>query len=434
MNSKDLNLAEEIFPYFDYTNNNFAEALLLKLLTVPLSTKEAIYKRQQIIRGFDANWEAIRDFAYQRVAFAEVYSFLENVVEGKVALEKSRAKASVSLLVNSTKRIQLESRLVQTFLFFDNFNRKFLKQLDVNPFPEPFKHTFRNIYKFIDEVDALKFNNHNANLSISDIIEFYQAIEKLGSQGLKEFWEAFFEVEVFFSITKGIKVNGFCLPSFSEDGSFKINGFYHPVLKNPIKNSLELDAKDKVILLTGPNMSGKSTLLRTLGLCVFLSHVGIGVPASACTIPFYDRIAISINVEDSLQNGYSHFMREVINLKDVLIAANTHKRCFAIFDELFRGTNIDDATDITLSTVNGLTNYTGCLFFISTHILTMDHLITNGGVRKLNLECYVEGATPLFTYQLKDGWSDLKIGKILFDQEGITGLLNNSCISNIPTN
>ncbi len=85
-------------------------------------------------------------------------------------------------------------------------------------------------------------------------------------------------------------------------------------------------------------------------------------------MPFFTTISAAINLTDSIVSGYSHFMSEIITLKNVLTEAAANAKCFAVFDELFRGTNIEDALEISTATINGLTKFTNSLFFISTHL------------------------------------------------------------------
>jgi len=134
---------------------------------------------------------------------------------------------------------------------------------------------------------------------------------------------------------------------------------------------------------------------------------------------------LSINHNDSLANGYSHFMNEIIRLKNVVTEAAAGKRCFAVFDELFKGTNIDDAVKISTTTINGLTKFENSFFMISTHL----HQLKEGESIKMQkvgtyyIDCQVENGAPVFKYQIKEGWSDVKVGQILFRKEGLDELL-----------
>jgi DNA mismatch repair protein MutS len=119
-------------------------------------------------------------------------------------------------------------------------------------------------------------------------------------------------------------------------------------------------------------------------------------------------------------------MTEIDNLKKVVLAAEQGKNCFAIFDELFRGTNSDDALSISLITINGLKKFHNSCFFISTHLHSLkDQIGQDNDISLQHIDCKLSGGRPVFTYQLQDGWSDVKIGQILFEQTGLKALFSN---------
>lgn len=115
-------------------------------------------------------------------------------------------------------------------------------------------------------------------------------------------------------------------------------------------------------------------------------------------------------------------MNEVVNLKQVVLNAREGKRCFAIFDELFSGTNVEDAFEICKTTIQGLCAYSGSYFFISTHIQELKS-VSNGQMSNYYIDCELIDDQPRFTYRLKKGWSDIKVGRILFEKQGLNKLL-----------
>jgi len=172
-------------------------------------------------------------------------------------------------------------------------------------------------------------------------------------------------------------------------------------------------------------MSGKSTLLKAIGLCVYLAHLGMAVPAASCELIFFDVISISTHLKDDLVNGYSHFMREIKLLKDILEYENAGKKCFAVFDELFKGTNEEDALAISSLSIAGLAKSAASYFVVSTHLHQLKSIVEKDTVKiaMACLDCDLRNQQPVFTYKLKPGWSDLKIGQILFKLEGLDKLL-----------
>lgn len=207
---------------------------------------------------------------------------------------------------------------------------------------------------------------------------------------------------------------------------FEVSDVYHPAVANAVRNTFPLSPGENVLLLTGPNMAGKSTLLKTRSLCVYLAHLGSGVPATTCVLPYFDTIAVAINLNDNLLSGYSHFMTELLHLKTVLGQATGFQKCFAVFDDLFRGTNPDDALDITRATVSGLARFPNSVFFISTHLTQLEsHIVEDAlaAVGSYHIGCVLTEGKPVFFYKLKRGWSRLKIGRILFNEAGLPDLL-----------
>ncbi|HXB31497.1 MAG TPA: hypothetical protein VNW49_16840, partial [Puia sp.] len=261
-------------------------------------------------------------------------------------------------------------------------------------------------------------------IRIRHIVELMKIItEKVTNGQVASFWKRWFQFESYLSISNGIIKNGFVFPSFDET-AFSMEGLFHPLIKKAVRN--DLFAHKNVILLTGPNMSGKSTLLKSISLCVYLGQTGLAVPATKVVMPLFTTISAAINLTDSIVSGYSHFMTEIITLKNVLADAEKGSKCFAVFDELFRGTNIEDALEISTVTIRGLTRFTNSLFIISTHLHQLKDLeeIKNKTIATYFIECELNGNTPVFTYKLKEGWSDLKLGRILFEREGLNKMLS----------
>jgi DNA mismatch repair protein MutS len=420
-NTGDLHIEEEILPLFDYTFNLFSGKAVYQLVTEPPATFEDILYRQQVLKGFIGNYEIWKEYSFSRFNLSEIYDFFETFGVGHFFAQNMRWK----LRFSEKERGRNRGRLILLILLFSKIQANYLEKLDTKLFPPEYAAELDLLKRFLIDFNLAHYEKiyNKKNLKVSHIVELMGIItEKVTNGQAAAFWKRWFSFEAYLSVSKGIVEHGFVFPSF-ETATFSIQGVYHPLLKNPVRN--DITATRNVILLTGPNMSGKSTFLKAISLCIYLGHAGLAVPATKAVIPFFDHISVAINLTDSIVSGYSHFMSEIITLKNVVEEASQGAKCFAVFDELFRGTHIEDALEISTATIKGLTKFTNSYFFISTHLHQLQALeeINNGKVDTCFIECELKADTPTFTYKLKPGWSNLKIGRILFEKEGLNNML-----------
>ncbi|HEV3411168.1 MAG TPA: hypothetical protein VG101_01765 [Puia sp.] len=413
----DLHFQNEIVPLFDHVYNEFARDVLLQWMTDRPSSVDEIYARQDILKALIGHDHLYRPFAYTRTEFHEAFSYLKEV----------GARQATGFFFSRARRSREIGQLSNLFIFFHKIDEAWFRDLRMTEFPDEFRQTITRIRRIFLDLE-LKRNYdivRTRSLTATELPRLTRLVkDKIRTGEVDEFWNDFFFFEACLSLAKGIVKHQFRFPAFIKEGLF-IKGFYHPLIHNPVVNNIEVT--ETVTLITGPNMSGKSTLLKSIGLCVTLAHLGLAVPAEKCELPWFEFISIAINLNDDILNGYSHFMTEVMNLKNVLLQAHETRRCFAIFDELFRGTNPEDALAISRRTIRGLTRFRDCCFFISTHLHQLkESTLADRNVRTHYIDCQLVRNKPVFTYTLRDGWSDLRIGQIIFEQEGLDHLLNDN--------
>lgn len=210
-----------------------------------------------------------------------------------------------------------------------------------------------------------------------------------------------------------------------ERNRLRVEGLYHPALAGAVGNDLSFSGEKNLIFLTGANMAGKSTLMKSFGIALYLAHMGFPVAAERMEFSVKDGIYSSINVPDNLALGYSHFYSEVLRVKKVAEEVSAPKDMIVIFDELFKGTNVKDAYDATLAVTEAFSAYRNCFFMISTHIIEVGEVLRGmcGNIRFAYLATVMEGTTPRYTYRLADGITADRQGMIIIENEGILELL-----------
>lgn len=419
-NVTDLEIEQQLLPLFDTTGNPFARRALAHVLLELPSAQEAVYERQQLIQSFINNGYVYTKIEYSKQDFEEVLHTFSRINDQYYYYDSNQVIATVQLLWRRRYRHSMRSRLAQLALFMEKIALYF-DEVDPALFPVVFGERLVALKQYLSMFHAVDIAKRirKDRFGVKDQLFLLDLLNRrITANAANMHWETFYAYEAWLSLAQGMIKHAFVFPTFAE-GGLQLKDFYHPALKHPVKNDLEVN--DTVMLLTGPNMSGKSTLLKALGICIYLAHAGVGVPARYCRLPYFDSITVIINLSDDLKHGYSHFMMEVQHLKNVVQEAGSGKRCFAVFDELFRGTNVDDALDISQQTISGLNRFRGSFFVVSTHLYQLQPLLPE--INAWYIDCKLKDHSPQFLYRLKPGWSDLKIGRIIFEKEGLPALL-----------
>lgn len=206
----------------------------------------------------------------------------------------------------------------------------------------------------------------------------------------------------------------------------KTKGLFHPLLPTPVPYEINFDASSHFLLLTGANMSGKTTFMRALGVAALLAHLGMGVPAESLELSFLDGIITNMAVEDSLLKGESYFFAEVQRIKSTAQRIAGDRPHLVLMDELFKGTNVHDAYECTRAVVEGLMKHPHHLMILSTHIHEVARHFE--GRAKMHFAYFVtlmdERGGFRFNYELRPGISSDRIGYRILLQEGVIDLLD----------
>ena len=133
--------------------------------------------------------------------------------------------------------------------------------------------------------------------------------------GVRKLLQTVYEIDVYTTIAVVSKNRGFTFPTFTKESNYlETKEIFHPFIENPVANDFVLTSDKRVCFITGPNMSGKSTFLKTLGISIYLSHLGFPVPAKSFKTSVFNGVFTTINLSDNLSNGYSHYYLSLIHI------------------------------------------------------------------------------------------------------------------------
>ena len=218
---------------------------------------------------------------------------------------------------------------------------------------------------------------------------------------------------------------GLCRPQFTQQTLLQIEGGRHPVVEAVrdvpfIANDTLLDHQRRMLLITGPNMGGKSTYMRQNALIALLAHVGAFVPAQAVSLSCLDRIFTRIGSSDDLASGRSTFMVEMTETANIL--HNATERSLILMDEIGRGTSTFDGLSIAWATALALANQVKALTFFATHYFELTALPgQHPAMANVHLDATEHEDHVVFLHQIQEGPANRSFGLQVAKLAGVPG-------------
>lgn len=223
------------------------------------------------------------------------------------------------------------------------------------------------------------------------------------------------QLDVLATLAEVAEREGYVRPEITEAFALDIVGGRHPVVERMmprekfIPNDLALDQRARMIILTGPNMAGKSTILRQVGLIVLMAQMGGFVPAARARIGIVDRLFTRVGASDNLVHGQSTFMVEMAETSAILHTATA--RSLVLLDEIGRGTSTYDGVSIAWAVSEHLHDRIGCKTVFATHYHELTQLADElVAVRNYNVAVREVGDEVLFLHTLIPGGADRSYG------------------------
>lgn len=246
------------------------------------------------------------------------------------------------------------------------------------------KQTLANAERFVTpelkEKEALILEAEDKMLGL-EYERFSELRQRIGSEirRLQALAEAVAEIDVYQSLAAVSAARRYVRPEFTEQLDMHIKEGRHPVVEAVMQggdfmaNDTELTEQDATMLLiTGPNMAGKSTYMRQVALISIMAQIGCFVPAERASMPIVDRIFTRIGAADDLIGGQSTFMVEMMDIQ--VMTEKATRRSLVIIDELGRGTSTSEGMSIAQAVVEYVHNRIGCKALVSTHFHELAHM------------------------------------------------------------
>ncbi|WZY01272.1 DNA mismatch repair protein MutS [Bacillus sp. FSL W7-1360] len=223
------------------------------------------------------------------------------------------------------------------------------------------------------------------------------------------------EMDVLASFAVVAEANQYVCPHLNDTRDVTIEGGRHPVVETVIQrgsyvqNDIDLTGSRDMLLITGPNMGGKSTYMRQLALTVVMTQIGSFVPATSAALPIFDQIFTRIGAADDLASGQSTFMVEMLETKDALMKAT--KQSLIILDEIGRGTSTYDGMALAQAIIEYIDEHIGAKTLFSTHYHELTTLAESlPTLRNVHVAVAEKDEDVVFLHQVIEGAADRSYG------------------------
>ncbi len=292
----------------------------------------------------------------------------------------------------------------------------------------PLKKQLEDAKKILTKpmLDIVKVKQKASEMTATQMLDFAHFIKYQFKINMFELIIIFSKLDAWHSMAMAIEKYNLALPTFiADDLPFvEAENLYHLLLENPVSYNVTLNKTTNFLFLTGANMAGKSTFIKACGTAVYLAHTGMGVPASQMKLSFFDGILSNINVIDNIAKGESYFYNEVQRIKATIQKVSDGKKWLILIDELFKGTNVQDAMKCSSAVIEGLLKIKNSIFILSTHLYEIgEELKMHSNITFNFFETSVIDDQLSFSYQLKNGISNDRLGYLILKKEGVVGML-----------
>ena len=294
--------------------------------------------------------------------------------------------------------------------------------------PRPLKQLLDNVQQALNkpQFELISKYPDSGLLTKAQLLHFAHFIRYNYKHNMLDLVVMYAQVDAWYGMAMAVQRYNLVFPSFvkTEGPVVEAKGLYHLLVQEPVAYDVQLDQQTNFLFLTGANMAGKSTFIKSVGIAVFLAHIGMGVPAKELRLNFFDGMLSNINVVDNIARGESYFYNEVKRIKATINKISDGKKWLILIDELFKGTNVQDAMKCSSAVIEGFLKIRNSLFILSTHLYEIgEGLKKHGNISFRYFETTVTDEQLKFSYHLKEGISNDRLGYLILKREGVVEML-----------
>ena len=428
----DLNIfgkrgANAIYNIFNRAFTRGGAELLEEIFRRPLADMDAINQRSATIRFFASS---SIPFPFENEWFDAAEHYLRQTDNRSMLSETENTLGrKFNQLISADTELKEIQKSVAALVNILRTTNELLKEIGPKAAGTPYAAELQQMQQLVQapELQPALQESVPQKLPFNKLAEFDKLLRFKQRNNLLKLLAHIYQLDVYMAVARVAVEKKFAFPvaKKKEEQMVVLEDFYHPALQNPVVNSLTITPQSNILFLTGANMAGKSTFMKSLGVAMFLAHMGFPVPASRMEFSVRDGIFTTINLPDNLAQGASHFYAEVLRIKSVAAELSKDKYLFVIFDELFRGTNVKDAFEATVAITSAIARRKNCMFVVSTHIIEAGAVLRGkcDNINFIYLPTLMEGNRPVYTHKLASGITSDRHGMVIIRNEGILDML-----------
>jgi DNA mismatch repair ATPase MutS len=414
-----------IFHKLDFTRTTGGRDLLLEYFNSPFSKLEPILETQRvltlILEKMD-QWPS----SISNGTVMVIERFYETAVDD--IPQGHNLPAALTYKVFHAPDYSIVRYSVTHFADFLRGMSQLIELLDTPDCPRLLHDLLEKARKLLDQetLQSLGKLKPGVKLSPVQVIHYGNFLRYRTKATMQSLIEIHNRLDAWYSMAMAVRRYQLSFPIFvqQEEPFFEASSLYHLLLPTPVAYDVKLDQERNFLFLTGANMAGKSTFIRSVGVVVFLAHLGMGVPAKAMRLSLFDGILSNINVVDNISKGESFFFNEVQRIRNTLEKIGGNRKWLVLIDELFKGTNVQDAMKCSTTVIKGLIRIRRSLFILSTHLYEIgEELKVYPNIQFNYFETAVKDDQLEFSYQLKEGISNDRIGYLILKREKVVEML-----------